>query len=169
MRLVSFVCLRAWTGPDEKGAGFWSTKGGGLGSPPPLEGGGVPPPPTAPQTVEHPSGSHIGWRRPPCLGHKKGGKVILSTFFTPTLAPIKKVGFKLGAYRGIQTENSFLATQKSKSPRLGCWMKSKRGRIYGRTPHIPSPVLGLFGPIRVPFPKGWTCWFNPLQNHYFVK
>ena len=28
------------------------------------EGGGVPPP-TAPQTVEHPSGSHIGWRRPP--------------------------------------------------------------------------------------------------------
>ena len=29
----SFVCLRAWTGPDRKGAGFGSTKGG------------VPPPP----------------------------------------------------------------------------------------------------------------------------
>ena len=24
-----------------------------------------PPPPTAPQTVEHPSGSRIGWQRPP--------------------------------------------------------------------------------------------------------
>ena len=41
MRLVSFVCLRAWTGPDGKGAGFRSTKGGvpqplrrGVGSPP---------------------------------------------------------------------------------------------------------------------------------------
>ena len=28
-------------------------------------GVGVPPPPTSPQTVEHSSGSHIGWRRPP--------------------------------------------------------------------------------------------------------
>ena len=28
-------------------------------------GWGPPPPPTAPQTVEHPSGSHIGWRQPP--------------------------------------------------------------------------------------------------------
>ena len=65
MHLVSFVCLRAWTGPAGKGAGFGSTKGGGRGPPPPSEGGGVPPPPTAPQTVEHPSGSHIGWRRPP--------------------------------------------------------------------------------------------------------
>ena len=27
--------------------------------------GGRPPPPTAPKTVAHPSGSHIGWRRPP--------------------------------------------------------------------------------------------------------
>ena len=40
--------------------------------PPPSEGGGVPPPPTAPQTVEHPSGSHIGWRPPPWFAHKSG-------------------------------------------------------------------------------------------------
>ena len=67
MHLVSFVCLRAWTGPAGKGAGFGSTKGGGVPPPPPLRRGvGVPPPPpTAPQTVEHPSGSHIGWR-PSC-------------------------------------------------------------------------------------------------------
>ena len=26
-----------------------------------------PPPPTTPKTVAHPSGSHIGWRQPPCL------------------------------------------------------------------------------------------------------
>ena len=26
----------------------------------------VPPPPTAPKTVAHPSGPHIGWWRPPC-------------------------------------------------------------------------------------------------------
>ena len=34
-----------------------------------------PPPPTAPQTVEHPSGSHIGWRPPPvgCAGRWSGG------------------------------------------------------------------------------------------------
>ena len=57
MCLVSFVCLRAWTGPNGKGAGFGSKGGGAFG-------GGCPPPPTAPQTVEHPSGSHIGWRRP---------------------------------------------------------------------------------------------------------
>ena len=34
MRLVSFVCLRAWTGPDGKGAGFGSTK---APPPPPLQ------------------------------------------------------------------------------------------------------------------------------------
>ena len=45
MHLVSFVCLRAWTGPAGKGAGFGSTKGGGGVPPPPSEGGGVPPPP----------------------------------------------------------------------------------------------------------------------------
>ena len=37
VHLVSFVCLRAWTGPAGKGAGFGSTKGGGVGSPPPLQ------------------------------------------------------------------------------------------------------------------------------------
>ena len=37
----------------------------GLGQP---RGGGAPPPPTAPKTGAHPSGSHIGWRRPPWKG-----------------------------------------------------------------------------------------------------
>ena len=64
MRLVSFVCLQALMGPDGKGAGFGSTKGGAC--PPPLRRGVGFPPPTARQTVEHPSGSHIGWRPPPC-------------------------------------------------------------------------------------------------------
>ena len=42
------------------------------GVPPPLRRGvGVPPPPTAPQTVEHPSGSHIGWRRPPWAAFRR--------------------------------------------------------------------------------------------------
>ena len=51
---------------------------GGEGPPPPPFGGGwgSPPPPTAPQTVEHPSGSHIGWRQPPCLP-----TTTLSSFF----------------------------------------------------------------------------------------
>ena len=50
MRLVSFVCLRAWTGPDGKGAGFGSTKGG---VPPPSEGGAPPPPYSPPSRRTH--------------------------------------------------------------------------------------------------------------------
>ena len=43
VHLVSFVCLRAWTGPAGKGAGFGSTKRGD--APPPLRRWvGVPPP-----------------------------------------------------------------------------------------------------------------------------
>ena len=38
-----------------------------LGQP---RGGWGSPPPTAPKTVAHPSGSHIGWRRPPWPGSK---------------------------------------------------------------------------------------------------
>ena len=47
---------KLWATSDSvpRSAGFGSTKVG-LGSPPP----------TAPQTVKHPLGSHIGWRRPP--------------------------------------------------------------------------------------------------------
>ena len=41
--------------PTRRPPRFGSTKGGG------------PPPPTAPKTVAHPSGSHIGWRRPRCM------------------------------------------------------------------------------------------------------
>ena len=55
MRLVSFVCLRAWTGPNGKGAGFGSTKGGGC-PPPPLEGGGGPPPLQPPKLSNTPRG-----------------------------------------------------------------------------------------------------------------
>ena len=41
-------------------------------------------------------------------------------------------------------------------------VRSKPGRrIYGKTPH--TPILGLFGPIRVPYPKGLNCWFNPCK------
>ena len=42
--------------PTRRPPRFGSTNGGG---------GGVPPPPTAPKTVAHTSGSHVGWRRPP--------------------------------------------------------------------------------------------------------
>ena len=52
--------------PTRRPPRFRSTKGGGRGPPPPFGGGWGSPPPTAPQTVEHPSGSHIGWRPPPC-------------------------------------------------------------------------------------------------------
>ena len=45
MRLFGFVCLRAWTGPDGKGAGLGSTKGVGWGPPPPSGGGGGLQPP----------------------------------------------------------------------------------------------------------------------------
>ena len=64
--------------PTRRPPRFGSTKGGGGVPPPPLRRGvGVPPPPpTAPQTVEHPSGSHIGWRQPPCLP-----TTTLSSFF----------------------------------------------------------------------------------------
>ena len=56
--------------PTRRPPRFGSTKGGGGVPPPPLwRGVGVPPPPTAPQTVEHPSGSHIGWRQPPWTSH----------------------------------------------------------------------------------------------------
>ena len=57
MHLVSFVCLRAWTGPAGKGAGFGSTKGGG-GPPPPSEGGGGPPPPLQPPKLSNTPRGH---------------------------------------------------------------------------------------------------------------
>ena len=50
------------------------------GSPP-------PPPPTTPKTVAHPSGSHIGWRQPPCPGLSKGtqgyGPILAQTCANP--------------------------------------------------------------------------------------
>ena len=50
------MCLRAWTGPAGKGAGFGSTKGGGGVPPPPSEGGGCPPPPYSPPNCRTPLG-----------------------------------------------------------------------------------------------------------------
>ena len=38
--------------------------------------------------------------------------------------------------------------------------QSQAGVCRGKR-HIP-PHFGLFGPIRVPYPKGLNCWFNPL-------
>ena len=64
MRLVTFVCLRAWTGLDGKAAGFGSTD-----PPRPLRRGVGSPPPTAAQTVEHPSGHTLagGGPRGECI------------------------------------------------------------------------------------------------------
>ena len=38
--------------------------------------------------------------------------------------------------------------------------QSQAGVFRGKR-HIP-PILGLFGPIHVPYPKGLNCWSNPL-------
>ena len=38
--------------------------------------------------------------------------------------------------------------------------QSKAGPYMGEMPL--TPLLGLFGAIRVPYPKGLNCWFTPL-------
>ena len=80
-------------GACRKRCWVWLNEGGGWGPPPPLEGGGGPPPPTAPQTVEHPSGSHIGWRQPPWPIAVVYSAIVFHTqpFYTPSpcLADIK--------------------------------------------------------------------------------
>ena len=48
-------------GLTEKVLGLGQRRGGS----PPIRRGFGSPPPTTPQTVEQPSGSYIGWRRPP--------------------------------------------------------------------------------------------------------
>ena len=40
-------------------------------------------------------------------------------------------------------------------------LDQSQGGVYRGKRHIP-PHFGLFGPIRVPYPKGLNCWFNPL-------
>ena len=40
--------------------------------------------------------------------------------------------------------------------------------VYRGKCHIP-PHFGPFWAIRVPYPKGLNCEFNPLQNHSFVQ
>ena len=64
MHLVSFVCLRAWTGPAGKGAGFGSTKGGGGVPPPPSEGGAPPPPLQPPKLSNTPRGHTLAGASP---------------------------------------------------------------------------------------------------------
>ena len=49
----------------------------------------------------------------------------------------------------------------------GCRITSHRlldqsqAGVYRGKRQIP-PILGLLGPIRVPYPMGLNCWFNPL-------
>ena len=62
--LLALCVCALGRGLTEKVLGLGQRRGG---IPPPFGGGWGSPPPTAPQTVEHPLGSHIGWRRPPCL------------------------------------------------------------------------------------------------------
>ena len=64
--LLALCVCALGRGLPEKVLGLGQPRGGEA-PPPPLRRGVPPPPPTAPQTVEHPSGSHIGWRPPPCL------------------------------------------------------------------------------------------------------
>ena len=45
--------------------------------------------------------------------------------------------------------------------------ESQAGVCRGKR-HIP-PHFGLFWAIRIPYPKGLNCLFNPLSNHYFVQ
>ena len=59
----SLLEKRVFDPPDPPTPKVWVNQGGG--EPP-------PPPPTTPTTVAHPSGSHIGWRRPLCS--REGGK-----------------------------------------------------------------------------------------------
>ena len=41
--------------------------------------------------------------------------------------------------------------------------QSQAGPSMWKNATFPSPpILGLFGPIRAPYPKGFNCWFNPL-------
>jgi hypothetical protein len=65
--LLALCVCALGRGLPEKVLGLGQPRGG-VGSPPFGGGWGPPPPPTAPQTVEHPSGSHIGWRPPPWAG-----------------------------------------------------------------------------------------------------
>ena len=51
-----------------------------------------------------------------------------------------------------------VTTVGEKRNRLAEVVRSKLGRpVYRGKRHIPPPSLGLFGPIRVPYPKGLNC------------
>ena len=62
--LLALCVCALGRGLTEKVLGLGQRRGA---PPPPSEGGAPPPPPppTAPQTVEHPSGSHVGWAAAP--------------------------------------------------------------------------------------------------------
>ena len=67
--LLALCVCALGRGLTEMVRGLGQRRGGGVPATPFGGGWGPPPPPTAPQTVEHPSGSHIGWRRPPWFFH----------------------------------------------------------------------------------------------------
>ena len=73
------LCVSALgRGLTETVLGLGQRRGGGG-----LQRGMGSPPPTAPQTVEHPSGSHIGWRRPPWAGVKQPILILPPLFGDP--------------------------------------------------------------------------------------
>ena len=77
------MCLRAWTGPAGKGAGFGSTK-----PPPPSEGGGGPPPPLQPPKLSNtPRGHILAGGRPRACTTSIVRKKISST--CPCVVPLK--------------------------------------------------------------------------------
>ena len=41
------------------------------------------------------------------------------------------------------------------------WLDQSQAGVYRGKRHIP-PHFGHFVAIRVPYPKGLNCWFNPL-------
>ena len=57
-----------------------------------------------------------------------------------------------GSIEGIAHE-TFLASSKITSQRL---LDQSQAAVYRGKRHIP-PILGLFGPICVPYPKGLNC------------
>ena len=54
----------------------------------------------------------------------------------------------VNSLRGELAEGNGILSQRS--------LDQSQAGVYGRKRHIP-PILGLFGPNRVPYPKGLNC------------
>ena len=138
-------------GARRKRCRVWVNEGGG---PPPLRRGlGSPPPPTAPQTVEHPSGSHIGWRPPPWL------------------EPVPEISW-LGKHLIFSGPNAGVFPKgQGWTSLVGLWIrttvlpltKKHARRILGRYVWALRPNAGY-----APFLSGWWAYCqwgaNSLQN-----